>query len=1385
MKKILSLVLCFSLILSFFVGVRVFTPNEKVKADNIEAAFLGDKPIGTIWLDDDGHKWGILSTKEIELENGDRVNAVVNSSVLTGYNNKMTLNKVKEYIDESGKPFARTYWCYYLTGLESCDYAKSDIKKAIEYWFNKKSDNMKNTVYKRRINEDAFICSTNDVIDGKFFYGTHFNGEEVLTEGPFRLDFVSQCYAPSYFDFDQNHITVYSSKALISSSYNLRFFTRHACGFKNAYSNYNDYYQIMEMELDTPLRAFGSNPQSKEWVVRFGEDATSGDGFNQAGLINPSVSMPKESVIIKQDDNWKLADYNGDLFNKVGYEKACAFLKTAGASEAHSFITGVGTDESGINKINTFIKNAGPTGEEAGEFVKKAGGVKAAEAVLNCNPKDLALFIKTAKQSAGNFLNLVGVDKTIEYINKYTPKYFSGVTIEDKMIFLTKDNKKVLFRCTSDKGNITIPNGTQVIGSEAFNGNTTAEVITIPYSVTYISSGAFDNLRTDEDLDLIIRFRSLDCVIEDGAFIDNEKTFFECYKGSSAYEYGKDKSFTQDALAEVKTTIEDGDFDDSIDTMTSFTVPEGVKEIGDNAFDGFTYLKTVNFSNVEKIGENAFAGTRLKGELLMPDTVTEVGDGAFDDTNVTRILVGKNTKTGESVNKNGDAVQTTGSVQFGFIFNEIVLTKDWVRANLKNGKTGVEVGPYCEEIEDGAFEGSELTSINLTKAKSLERIGNNAFKGTQITDIYIGGSVAEVGEDAFSGCPLTEITVENPNLDITTSLGGVTLSTLTVVADKNSVTEEKLRNSEVTVEIKISKNLVDVILIDGDQTRNVKLPSGIKQKITPPLGDNTKTFLGYYDSTNKQYFDEEGNQLFTISSQIRLTAKYGNACVIIKFDANGGEGTMDDVKVEIPMPASLPDKYHVGFTKEGYKFAGWAKFPNGYAFDDPTMDTSEYNGGDTITLYAIWKKSFTISLIGNDELETSESGEILIPKTTKAEIPEGKVLIGYSKEENSGKVDYEVGKTYKFTGNEKIYPVFANGGVKYKLIIKKMAGVKDGKPYYETTEKELTGIENTEITAAPSVYGKDGVTIATEGEFELEKGYVINPESTLTGTITKDLVLTAILDKTKVKLVFDANGKDVTVPAPIEDYWGEEIILDQKIDNEDFRGWGVDSVQDKVILDKDGNTVYAFYTDINEFPITASYKLIENNTVLSITWDSGQEFILLTELGYTIDTTKDNEIIFDSKTKGKTYRIVIKATLTSNESNVITRGNTATYVVGKNKKTLKVPDTIKKDGKTYKITTISANAFKGMNKIKTVTFGKYVAKVGKNAMKGLKITSITFKSKKVTLEKGSLANLKLKKFKYNKLSLKSGSLKGTKATFKKKDKKAILKAGANKKSKFK
>ena len=138
------------------------------------------------------------------------------------------------------------------------------------------------------------------------------------------------------------------------------------------------------------------------------------------------------------------------------------------------------------------------------------------------------------------------------------------------------------------------------------------------------------------------------------------------------------------------------------------------------------------------------------------------------------------------------------------------------------------------------------------------------------------------------------------------------------------------------------------------------------------------------------------------------------------------------------------------------------------------------------------------------------------------------------------------------------------------------------------------------------------------------------------------------------------------------------------------------------------------------------------------------------------------DAIAEYKKHVKTEATVVDKKTNAAYSITSTKGNlTVTYKVTKNKKTTKVvvPDSVKIKGKKYKVTAIAPYAFKNNKKLKQITIGKNIKKIGKYAFYGCKnLKSIkikTVKLKKKSIGKNAFKKINKKaKFKVPKKKLK-------------------------------
>ena len=133
-------------------------------------------------------------------------------------------------------------------------------------------------------------------------------------------------------------------------------------------------------------------------------------------------------------------------------------------------------------------------------------------------------------------------------------------------------------------------------------------------------------------------------------------------------------------------------------------------------------------------------------------------------------------------------------------------------------------------------------------------------------------------------------------------------------------------------------------------TQNVEY-EGKAIKPTPDPEKTGYTFDGWYLDEAEEPFSFDT----TITSDITLKAKWTQNTYTVTFDANGGEGTMDDQTFTYDEEKALTTN---AFTRTGYTFTGWntAADGTGEAFADKATVknlTAEPNGA--VTLYAQWE----------------------------------------------------------------------------------------------------------------------------------------------------------------------------------------------------------------------------------------------------------------------------------------------------------------------------------------------------------------------------------------------------------------------------------------------
>jgi len=202
-------------------------------------------------------------------------------------------------------------------------------------------------------------------------------------------------------------------------------------------------------------------------------------------------------------------------------------------------------------------------------------------------------------------------------------------------------------------------------------------------------------------------------------------------KQYAVYHYGIEKNGTTDDL--YLTQEETSQFTKS--EIIDSTIFDGVKEIGENAFSGFTELSAITLpSTLTTIGYGAFAYCSGLTSIDIPDSVIGIGNAAFRNcSGLTSIDI-------------PSGVASIGGAAF---------------LNC-SGLTSVTIPDSITSIDYSTFLNCSLYSLNIPD--SVITIGNSAFEDNKFEDFTIGSGVTSIGSYAFtkkSGY-LGDITIKAP-----------------------------------------------------------------------------------------------------------------------------------------------------------------------------------------------------------------------------------------------------------------------------------------------------------------------------------------------------------------------------------------------------------------------------------------------------------------------------------------------------------------------------------------------------------------------------------------------------------------------------------------------
>lgn len=178
------------------------------------------------------------------------------------------------------------------------------------------------------------------------------------------------------------------------------------------------------------------------------------------------------------------------------------------------------------------------------------------------------------------------------------------------------------------------------------------------------------------------------------------------------------------------------------ETFEFIYIPAKVKDLGDGCFSGCTASRMLIFEGgaiTETIGNNCFSNNPGVTLITLPASVVKIGDHAFMDCSATRIVVPSSVKTigvqAFAMKTLKEIVVESGNAQYECDYQGVLYTK----------------ADHTLIAAPADIEG------NLIVPMACEAINSNAFTYCKAAKVTINGGVTTIQENAFAYSCITEI----------------------------------------------------------------------------------------------------------------------------------------------------------------------------------------------------------------------------------------------------------------------------------------------------------------------------------------------------------------------------------------------------------------------------------------------------------------------------------------------------------------------------------------------------------------------------------------------------------------------------------------------------
>ena len=241
-----------------------------------------------------------------------------------------------------------------------------------------------------------------------------------------------------------------------------------------------------------------------------------------------------------------------------------------------------------------------------------------------------------------------------------------------------------------------------------------------------------------------------------GHALANELKMPEGLKTIEVEAFAGDTALDQVTLPNGLEAIGGRSFADS--SVKSIRIPASVVSIGTGAFDGCDGLTTVFFDGTQENWDSLSAGSGISG--LEHVTVYCLGGAEMTDSGTCGDHLSWTLDSNGLLTISGQGAMTDYSYS---------AASPWDEGQIKT----VLVMPGVTGIGNMAFYNYTNTITSIMLPGSVERIGSNAFTGTNVTEITLPAGVTEIGYGAFSSCYDLEAIRVDPANESFSSIDGV------------------------------------------------------------------------------------------------------------------------------------------------------------------------------------------------------------------------------------------------------------------------------------------------------------------------------------------------------------------------------------------------------------------------------------------------------------------------------------------------------------------------------------------------------------------------------------------------------------------------------------